>query len=215
MSEFVNRRILKLQGLDNQSPVSPSQPQVQAPQNQPPYNSPKQESNKPLIAILIVIIVVMAVFALAFVLMDGESQRSPESTFKKFMELYLFGYDDCRELGDLTTMSFDENYENIIDECNEYNENNEEEDYSDFTYTIKNLEFTYRDELSSADRESVDHMIEYLEDDYDITIDDYCFVDYTLTITHDGEEWDYIGGDEGIEIECVKIDEKWYVIFDD
>ncbi|MCK5039223.1 MAG: hypothetical protein KAS16_09010 [Thermoplasmata archaeon] len=215
MSEFVNWRILKLQGPDDQSPMSPSQSQVQAPQDQPPYNSPKQGNTKPLIAILIVIVVVIAVIALAFLLIDGESQRSPESTFKKFMELYLFGYDDCRELGDLTTMSFDEDYEEIIDECNEYNENNEEEDYSDYTYTIKSLEFTYRDELSSADGESIDQSIEYLEDYYDITIDDYCFVDYTITITHDGEESPYIGGSNGIEIECVKIDGKWYVIFDD
>ncbi len=206
MSEYVNNIILKLQGPASQPPPPPMAQDPQ-PQYQPP-NAPSKPPSKAPIAILIIIVLVIAAVVVAILFMGG-AQKSPDNTFDTFVD--RVNSEDFKGAYDLTTMVFDDDYDDMIKDMEESQEEYGED--FDTEYSVDIDETRYEDDMSRSEIEDMEDSIDHLEEEYNVEVEDYCIVEYTMTVTMTVDE-ETETDTESDDMPCVKIDGKWYIVLD-
>jgi len=181
-----------------QQPPPPPQDYGQQPHYNPvPPSAPKKSSMMP-IAIIVIIIVVIAAIGGAF-LMNGSKQKSPESTFEAFFDAMNSG--NAEKALSLTDAHFlpASDFDDAVDEFDESGE-------EDYEYKLISTHVTYKEDMSSDERDEFESNIEDMEDELDIKVDDYAIVSYEIEAEIDGETETQDG-----EMPCIKVDGKWYL----
>ncbi len=231
MNVFVNKRTMKLQGTGDR-PLPPPPPPEQPPQGQgpPPEQSqssvePQQPSSHqsphappppppkkamPIMAIVVVIMVVIAAIAVAFIFMgDGNAQEDPDSAFNGFIDNYL-DEDEDGSLKFTDASFFDSKDLKDLDDEMGWSEDPENDD--ELKDTIIETEMIGEDDMDPLDKEAIEKMVEAFEDEYDVTVEDFCILEWNADMTYIDEDGDEYTEDDSGEWPMMQIDDKWYVM---
>ncbi|MCK4757989.1 MAG: hypothetical protein KAS67_06035 [Thermoplasmata archaeon] len=154
-------------------------------------------------AIVIVIIVVIAVIAVAFLFMGG-AQKSPEGTFRDYIHLYET--DDLSGALKLTDAAFLDSgdFNDMVDDMTP-------EDDVVFSVKVKSTDVTNKEDMNTDDRDDFEDMIDGFEEEFDVTVEDFCMLDFEIEMT---AEVDGVEETEDYDDEwpMIKVDGKWYIV---
>lgn len=148
-------------------------------------------SKMPVMAIVAIIAIVAVIIVVIILVFAGGS--SPTGTLDNFVDNYNSGdLDAALDYTDahfMTGSEFDQRVEDM------------EEDTD--PVTISNMKSRYLADMTSEEIEDAEDTVDGMEEEYDIQIDEFCMVDFT--ITSEGET-------DNSEMLSIKVDGKWYLV---
>jgi hypothetical protein len=156
---------------------------------------------------LVIFVVIIIAVAVAYVLttMTAPEEEPPPTGHPTTPQALIIEFNqrindlEIREAMELTTYSFHpdfatETFANITEDKSIKSQ------YSDF-------EVKYRSAMDQADQAIVDEALAKIDEEYDITVKEYCLVYFTMTAT-----WPDIGEDTRTEHQtCVMVGSNWYI----
>lgn len=178
-------------------PVSPYPGPYPAPQSRPPGPDPRI-----LLAAFVAILAIITVVAL--LLANGGFGGSGGNTPKGTLEDYASGLNDgdARAMFDQTTLSLKPDYESQLVWLQQT------VFIGDPHIELRNVTVTDREDFTIWQQLEANSAIEDAQDELNMTVDDYCFVSATVTLS-------YGSFDESstfdTEMLCVQIDGVWYL----
>jgi hypothetical protein len=174
---------------------------VQAPYaplaSRPPHPFPKAI----LALVCAVVAVLLAVFVVLVAVLGGNGSSSPAAAFTSYVNGINSG--NVKMALDHTTVKFASDYQQQI------TERQSGLLMGDPTITVKSLTTVYNVSMSENQRARANDMLYTLRSSENITVTDFAFVDYTITIAYAtyGSSNTFNG-----EMLCVEVDGGWYMV---
>jgi len=153
------------------------------------------------VKVFIVVLIVLAVVAIATIaVVTIQNAKSPEGVFEGYVD--AVNGRDIRGVFDHTVMKFNPNYEQMLPQL-------EASVFANGPHiTIVRSEVILRAEMSEYYLSQAQELISEIQDELNLTVDDFCYVSYDITIDYSsGYDSTAFGG----EVLCVSVGGSWYL----
>ena len=153
------------------------------------------------VKVFIIVLLVLAVVAIVTIAVVGiQNAKSPKGVFEAYVD--AVNGRDIRGVFDHTVMKFNPNYEQMLPQL-------EASVFANGPHiTILQSDVILRAEMSEWHLSQAQELISEIQDELNLTIDDYCYVSYHITIDYSGG---YDSNSFPAEVLCVSVGGSWYL----
>ena len=196
-------RVQSNQGWAPQPTQAPGYPPPPPPPPAPAGPAGGGSTTLVVITIIVVIIVIIASIGSYFLISglsgdDNGNNTTPKEALNMFVDQFNSG--DIEGAYDSTIFGLGNDYGAFIEA--------QKIGFGDDLpqLTIEDVSVTESDDMSISERNEAEILIVDIESEYYVEVDDYCLIEYTLTVDYSTEEKTVSGG-----VICVKVDGTWYL----
>jgi len=164
---------------------------------------PTRETPVWAVIALVVVVTAVVLMILTFVVLLPSLNNTPTNAINGFVHDLNDG--DIAAALDHTIVKFadSELYWDMYDELDD-----ELESLGDYHFAVSDIVVTYSDDMAIDLREEAEVSVAAIEELWDITIDDFCLLEYTLYTASTSMD-DHYGN---VEMACVLVDGNWYIV---